>query len=190
MVEDKDISILLRLKNNDHTAFKELYDCYFIAIYRYMYMYIPDKAIVEDAALDIFYNLWNSRDRIVIKAGFKSYLFAAARNRSLNIIRDRKHFVDIGKMSEILESNVEYGIEAKELEELIQEAIMSLPGRCQEIFLMSRDGNYPNNEIANKFGISKRTVETQISKALKLLRRYIDTKYKYIWVLYLFSKYL
>ena len=105
---------------------------------------------------------------------------AAARNRSLNYLRDNKISSDIESMANIL-CGEDSSIEAKELDRLICEAVGTLPAKCAEVFRLSRECDKTNKEIAEITGISIKTVEAHITKALKTIRHYLGESYTYLW---------
>ena len=151
-----DMFLLQLIKNGDKQAFKYVFDTYFTALCRFMYLYLGDTQEAEDIASDIFASVWENRKKLEIRLTFKAYLFQAAKNRCLNAIRE-------------------------ELNNLIQEAILSLPEKCREVFLQSRTKNLTNQEIAESMDISVKTVEAQITKALKQIRKFLGTQYQYLF---------
>ena len=161
-----DMFLLQLIKNGDKQAFKYVFDTYFTALCRFMYLYLGDTQEAEDIASDIFASVWENRKKLEIRLTFKAYLFQAAKNRCLNAIRDRKATVSL---------------ETEELNNLIQEAILSLPEKCREVFLQSRTKNLTNQEIAESMDISVKTVEAQITKALKQIRKFLGTQYQYLF---------
>jgi RNA polymerase sigma-70 factor, ECF subfamily len=128
------------------------------------------KEIVQDA----FVSLWEKRDSIDLSKPVKTYLSTSVRNRCLNWLRDNKKFnKDILSMEELLS---DYGVEPQdtlaesELRESIKDAIRELPEKCREIFILSRYENLKYHQIASQLEISVKTVETQMSKAIKHMR--------------------
>ncbi len=121
-----------------------------------------------------FINLWEKRQSIDISKSVKSYLTTSIRNKCLNYLRDTKKFDTDIILSDVLfqEVNFEQGdkLIEKELNNKITKAIDELPEKCKEIFQLNRFENLKYKEIANKLDISVKTVETQMSKALKHLR--------------------
>lgn len=101
-----------------------------------------------------------------------AYLFRAVRNRALNRLRDeRTDGIPIGKGPEPLFTNPEaLQLEADEMLLLIAEAVSQLPDRCREVFRKSREEGLSNAAIANQMRISVKTVEAQITKALRRIR--------------------
>ncbi|MEL6864763.1 MAG: sigma-70 family RNA polymerase sigma factor, partial [Bacteroidota bacterium] len=117
---------------------------------------------------------WKKRHRINIQTSLKAYLKRAAVNKSLNYIRDQKiKFEEVGKAPVLSTKSHNAQLEAKELQEQINLAVNALPERCRIIFSLSRFEEMSYQEIANTLQISTKTVENQISKALKILRQAI-----------------
>lgn len=164
-----DMFLLQLIKNGDKQAFKYVFDTYFTALCRFMYLYLGDTQEAEDIASDIFASVWENRKKLEIRLTFKAYLFQAAKNRCLNVIRDRKATVSLDDINgqDTPQVSITDSLETEELNNLIQEAILSLPEKCREVFLQSRTKNLTNQEIAESMDISVKTVEAQITKALK-----------------------
>ncbi len=136
--------------------------------------YVEDLDIARDIVQDMFVWLYESRDSIKSIKLLKPYLFQSIKNRCLNYLKAKKihqkHEAVILTTQSNVESDVERKMDEVELEEKIFQVVSGLPERCQLIFRMSRMEGKKNSEIANDLDISIRTVETQISKALKVLR--------------------
>ena len=179
-----DYMFLLQLiKNGDKQAFKYVFDTYFTVLCRFMYLYLGDTQEAEDIASDIFASVWENRKKLEIRLTFKAYLFQAAKNRCLNVIRDRKATVSLDDINgqDTPQVSITDSLETEELNNLIQEAILSLPEKCREVFLQSRTKNLTNQEIAESMDISVKTVEAQITKALKQIRKFLGTQYQYLF---------
>lgn len=178
-----DMFLLQLIKNGDKQAFKYVFDTYFTALCRFMYLYLGDTQEAEDIASDIFASVWENRKKLEIRLTFKAYLFQAAKNRCLNAIRDRKATVSLDDINgqDTPQVSITDSLETEELKNLIQEAILSLPEKCREVFLQSRTKNLTNQEIAESMDISVKTVEAQITKALKQIRKFLGTQYQYLF---------
>ncbi|MCK5367631.1 MAG: sigma-70 family RNA polymerase sigma factor, partial [Cyclobacteriaceae bacterium] len=119
-------------------------------------------------------NLWSKRDEVDLNTSLKSYLFQGVYNRSLNYIRDHKKLIQFdtpqsdAELGKYMESRDH--LESSEAESRINRALDDLPDKCREIFLMNRFDGLKYREIAKKLDISIKTVETQMSRALKTLR--------------------
>mgnify|MGYP002704654806 FL=1 len=178
-----DIFLLQLIKNGDKQAFKYIFDTYFTALCRFMYLYLGNTQEAEDIASDILASIWENRKKLEIRLTFKAYLFQAAKNRCLNAIRDRKATVSLDDINgqDTPQVNVTDSLETEELNHLIQEAILSLTDKCREVFLKSRTNNLTNQEIAESMDISVKTVEAQITKALKQIRKFLGEQYYYLF---------
>ncbi len=182
MMHQDDILLLKLIKQGDEHAFKYLFDTYFVSLCRYINLYVDSYTEAEELALDIFMNVWESREHLEIKLSLKAYLFQAARNRSLNYLRDRKETRPLDEnLQDSLMSTDYPSLEMDELNHLIEEAIAALPARCKEVFIKSRQENMSNKEIATSMDISLKTVEAQITKALKLIRDFLGDGYSYLF---------
>ena len=152
--------------------FKKLYEDHYADLCRYGRKYIREMEKVEDIVHEVFINLWDKRTTIDTTKPVKSYLYRSVGNRCLNYIRDHKKFAVDSEMLDfsIENSGSESMMEAMELESKITGIIESLPGRCKEIFKLNRYEELKYKEIAEELNISIKTVEVQMSKALKILR--------------------
>jgi RNA polymerase sigma-70 factor (ECF subfamily) len=171
--EYSDQEILKLLQDNSDKAIDILFRQYYGFLCHAVYKIIPDTNLVEDIAQDVFYELWRKRSRLSIKTSLKAYLRRAAMNKALNFIRDQKIKFDDEEKQAPLESkipSINQKLEAAELQQLIDKVIDDLPERCRIVFVLSRFEELSYNEIAKQLDISSKTVENQISKALKILR--------------------
>lgn len=128
----------------------------------------------KDIVHNVFVNLWQKQDELDGERPIKPYLFKAVHNRCLNHIRDRKKIVrhDLMMEDHPLEQYIESPdfVEQSELEMKVAKCIDELPDTCRQIFKLSRFEEKKYKEIAELLGISVKTVEGQMTKALKLLR--------------------
>jgi len=155
------------------TAYRHLFKQYFEPLTYFANKYLQDIDAAQDLVQEVFSGIYEKRTELNIEQSLKSYLYRSIQNSSLNIIRrdkmKEKHHAAIKSSSD--GSFTDETIELNELELKVHRAIDDLPEKCALIFKMSRFDQLSNQEIAEKLNISKRTVETQISKALKELRK-------------------
>ncbi len=176
-----DILLLNLIKEGKEWAFKHLFEIYFTPLCRFMRLYLSEKEIIEELVLDIFVYIWENREKLQIHLSFKAYLFQAAKNKALNILRQEKRNVYLNEVdTDILDTDIN-SLEEEELFLLIQEAVFALPEKCKEIFHLSRNENLSNQEIATRLNISIKTVEAQITKALKRIKDFLGDAYSYLW---------
>ncbi|MBN2166045.1 MAG: RNA polymerase sigma-70 factor [Marinilabiliaceae bacterium] len=169
-----DLSIIKGLAKGSKKAFEELFKKYYSLLVVFASKFVNDIDTAREIVQDTFVHFYEKRNEIKIHTSLKAHLFQSVKNRALNYIkRDsiiKNHHLQIESdlKDSILVTDDE--IEVSELQQRIYQAVNSLPDRCSEIFKMSRFDGLTNNEIAESLSLSKRTVETQISKALRIIR--------------------
>ncbi len=173
MTDKQQEDILHRLKENDRTALKELFQLHYLPVCQSIHRLVKDKSTVEDLAQEVFLRFWNKRHQIQIKSSLPAYLRRMATNEALGYLRSRKTFeeeeVILNQETEGAQ-NVEMQFLNTELEDHIKAAINGLPPKCRAVFVLSRFEELTYQEIADKMGISIKTVENQMGRALRLLR--------------------
>jgi len=164
----------LIVKNDDYRAFLVLFKRNWLALYKTAFYYVKDEAAAEEVVNDLFLNLWSRKNFLVI-LDLKKYFKAATRYQAFDYLQKQKGMRLV--YSDHLEENGQYSINKaqenfmfSDLEATLNQHLKLLPARCKEIFLLSRIQQLSNHEIAEKLGISKRTVENQITHALKCIR--------------------
>lgn len=160
---------------------EQLFRKYYKILRAYAYRLSDDKDVAEDIVQDVYYDLWKKRDVLVMEDSIKFYLFRSIYTKSLNYLNsrgytDRRSYEQSteGRIQQIYlfsqladqESDLIY----KELQKEIYVAINALPEQCRKVFILSRKYDLKNREIAKRLGISVKTVEKHISKALSILR--------------------
>lgn len=164
----------------DNQAFERLFREYFTPLMTFSRRILGNEDDAREVVHQVFIKLWEKRSEVDISTSLKSYLFTAVNNRSLNVIRDRRKFSSEEVPERAGEWDVSAEIESMELEEKIRGVIDSLPEKCRMIFEMNRFDGLKYAEIATQLDISVKTVENQMSKALKILR---DQLAKYLTIL-------
>lgn len=165
--------IVTGLKNKDKTVFDFVFIYYYTGLCSYARRWVNDPNVAEDLVQDFFVGLWTNSSTIEITSSLKSYFFTSVKNRAINHL---KHFKvrEKFRVQIINKPTQEHGsweFTEPELTELIEKSMQKLPPRCREIFILSRFEGKDNEKIAEMLSISKRTVELQISNALKILRK-------------------
>jgi len=172
MQEEKLIGLL---KQGDKDAFTRLYEMYWRQVYNFSRLYLTNQSAAEEVVQEVFVKIWESHDFIKEGENFKGLLFIITRNLIFNQHRKsvNEDFYKISVLSamENTSFNLEEEIEAKNLSEYIDQLIEELPPRRREIFNLSRKEQKSYKEIAEILQLSEKTVENQISEALKYLRK-------------------
>lgn len=171
MDKSTDTILLDRIKQGDEQAFTHLFDEYYPALCFFANRFLSDMDISRSLVQQFFIDFWLSRERINIKTSLKPYLYQSVKNRSVDFIRQQdKEGKALKRWVSDLEEPFRDLIEEAELNDRINRTMNSLPEKCREVFLLSRFEQLKNKEIALKLGISVKTVEMQISIALKRIR--------------------
>lgn len=168
---NNDQLLVARIRRGDKAAFDLVYARHWLRLYRVASKIVSDKVAAQDIIQDTFISLWEKGCHSNI-LNLEAYLYQTVKFRCFMHLRagsisqrHLEHFAAIASGT-----IVETDVESRELEELLKNEITSLPERCREVFVLSRFEELPNKEIAAKLHISAKTVENQISKALKHLR--------------------
>jgi RNA polymerase sigma-70 factor (ECF subfamily) len=163
---------LMALLAGDDAAFDEIYERYWSLLYRAAFNVLRDEDACMDVIQDVFIWFWEHRSDISFRS-VKAYLLVAVKYKVANYIRNgkvRESFYDRIPKVELDHDFPDEVLELKELKEMIAQFVMELPERCQEVFNLSRNEHMSNKEIAEYLGITEKTVENQINKALKRLK--------------------
>lgn len=163
--------------------FEQLFKELFKPLCGFAMKYTGDLDSSRNLVHEVFIQLWEKFDLLPSDTNYKSYCFTAVRNRCLNYIRDRKKFVTLENVSEDQRTVLNSALETAELEQKIESAIASLPGKCKMVFELNRVDGLKYSEIAAKMNISVKTVEAQMSKALAVLREHLSEFLVIIFIL-------
>ena len=163
---------LIQLREGGQQAFSRLFTLYYRDLVLYAGRYLPEQAACEDIVQDTFLKVWNLRDRLDIAVSLRVYLIGAVRNRCLNEIKHRKLALNtsVDTLTWIPARIEEEATLYSELNERLDRSLQALPPLSREAFEMNRFRHMKYQEIADTLGVSKRTVEVRIGKALALLR--------------------
>lgn len=164
-----------RMRLGDEAALETIFRTHYPGLVAFVRRYVKTTEIAEELVQDLFFKLWSRRGALGAIDSVKTYLFRAARNTALNHLRRLKleHEWAEKEQGARSEEHVEEGDETvteSELATAVRAAVDRLPPRCREVFMLSRDGGLTYGEIAKTLGISIKTVETQMGRALKALR--------------------
>ena len=183
--DEKDI--LMRLRNSDKDALKDIFEAFYPSLCHYASHFLVDHDQSEEVVQDLFVRIWEKRETVVVSTSLRSYLFRSVRNQCINLIMHEKVRQNHAKKirDAIIEDAAEedYFLE-EEKSKAISSAIAALPDKRREIFLLSRQEGLKYQEIANRLQISVKTVEAQMGLAIRFLRE----KCKRIFMFYLFFK--
>jgi RNA polymerase sigma-70 factor (ECF subfamily) len=160
--------------NDKKQQVEMLFRSYFGELCGFGVKYVGDLETAKDIVHEVFMVIWEKYEALPADTNYKSYLFTAVRNRCLNHIRNNKKHIGLEGSPEIAADPDHKKIEALELAERIEEGLGLLPEKCREIFELSRVEELKYAAIAERLNISVKTVEGQMSKALRILRQHLS----------------
>jgi len=169
---DSDLELLRLIKISDRKSFEIIYKKYCDILFEHAYRIIREREVCMDIVQEIFTWFWTNREYLEINS-LKPYLLAAVKFQVANYIRKNKmHTSYVENYLVLNPSNpvVEKVYEIKELKNLIGHLTGLLPEKCRQVFILSREEHLTNKQIAEKLGISEKTVQMHITLALKRLR--------------------
>jgi|GEM_PF-2350370 len=147
----------------------------YAGLYRYAHTLLKEREAARDAVQQLFTEIWVRRAEIRIAVSLEAYLYRALYNYCINRKTRDQRYVDLGdSLAEQTAPAPNLALECKELQEEITRAIESLPPQCKLIFLKSRTEGKSYSCIAEEQGIAVKTVEAQISKALRIIRSRLE----------------
>ena len=166
--------LIFQLRNGDRSSFEILFHFYYPGLVVYSSQFTTDHMESEEIVQDFFVKLWQIHPEIQLTDSLKGFIFSSVKNSCFNYLKHKKikqkYIAALGKLSE---NHLVYDPDlyiVSELQLKIKRAIDHLPDKCREVFKMSRIHGMKNEKIASELNISKRTVETHISNAIKHLR--------------------
>ncbi len=166
-----------RISQGDAEAYGVIFYRYHATLTRVLARYSDDSEQVKDWIQEIYLKLWENRRLIAMEevANPKAYFMTSARNHIIRELGKKKqiHFatVEVGELPEVADHNLEEAISHRELWKAYKIALQKMPARTQETFFLNREGGLSYGEVANRLGISIKTVESQVGRALCILRQ-------------------
>jgi RNA polymerase sigma-70 factor (ECF subfamily) len=169
---------LLKLIAEDNTdAFKILFDQYYNVLVRALMRYSNDPELIKDWVQEIYSKLWESRKTAQFETivNFRAYFIVSARNYAIRFLskKNKPDLVLHHEMAdmEIADNNLVEDLEQTELLHAYQSALSKLPPRTQQVYFLNREKGLTYSKIAAELGVSIKTVEAQISRAMAFLRQ-------------------
>ncbi|WP_400071645.1 RNA polymerase sigma factor [Zobellia russellii] len=181
MIDKKNHSddlLVTQFKEGNKRAFQALFEKYWEAMFIKANSILGNRAAAEDIIQEVWINLWKHRKKRDI-VNFEAYLFKSVSYGCFKYLRDNKfnntQLKVISSLSLISEAEIEGQHNLAHVQTILDASLNELSPRCQQIFRLSRMEHATNEEIAMRFGISKRSVENQVSLALKVIRQHMAT---------------
>jgi RNA polymerase sigma-70 factor, ECF subfamily len=173
-VEQSSTAVIRTLSPWGTGNFEELFKTHFNALNAYAFTILKDSHQSEEIVQQVFCRIWEKREDLSIHTSIKAYLYRAVYHDSLNYLKHKKVMAQYAsyaiRQGEGQAANPSEKVVASELNEKIRDAMNDLPEQCRTIFQMSRYEHMKYQEIADAMGLSVKTVENQIGKALRVMR--------------------
>jgi RNA polymerase sigma-70 factor (ECF subfamily) len=171
----RDTDITWRIRNGDIGQFESLFRSSYVSLVRYAKTLIKDHDTAEEIVQDLFFRLWQDKEKLNIESSLNGYLFRSVHNRCLHYIEHNRvierHAEEMSYSQSESQDNPSDILNYKELQEKIARILERLPERCGRIFTMSRFEGLKYSEIADKLSVSIKTVEANMGRALKEFRK-------------------
>jgi RNA polymerase sigma-70 factor, ECF subfamily len=175
LLEASEQSLLNALRHDDERALRQIFDQHYPKLLSDVYRLVPDEDTCKDLAQEVFVDLWRKRAELDIHTSLRAYLRRAAVNKALNYLKTQKRTLleEPAHLEQVADDSAQQ-IRQKQgqetLEQALHAAIDALPEKCRLVFSLSRFEQRSHREIAEQLDISVKTIENQITKAMKLLR--------------------
>jgi len=169
--------VIEKIRQGQVKEFEYLYLQYCEPLVLFANRYVDDLEIAENVVQDVFLNVWKKREALDPTGNIKTYLYTSVKNYALNSIdrrRREKQYQEYITIEDINFDTPELQLMRDEIIEIVNSVVQNLPERCRMIFLMSRSDHLSYAEIAEVLGLSVKTVENQMGKALKILRKHLS----------------
>lgn len=171
MTQEKEHILFSEIRNGNEASFNRAFDLYYSRLCFFADKFLCDFDLSRSVVQQVFVDLWIKRDKLLVTS-LQSYLYHSVQNSSLDVLKHRKvESRYLASLDQTEASEINDLIEEAELADRINRAIHNLPEKCREIFILCRFEELKYAEIADRLNISVKTVEMQISIALKKLRQ-------------------
>lgn len=178
---DRNINVDLNaIRNGGKAAFRAVIDLYYKEVYWYAKSLGRDDTLAKDLTQETFFTLWKKRDKLSDGVVIKGWLYKSVRNKFLDHVKKYRKETYLLETTFVETLDIVARSENQEVlkrkMEIIDMEIQNLPKKCSRVFLLSKKEGLTNNEIADYLGVSLKTVEGHLTKALKILREKLKDK--------------
>ena len=168
-----------RLRSDDKKVIDEIFALYHIKIFRFSVSYLKNEDDAYDIVQEVFIKIWEARFSLKSDTNFDAFIFTIAKNAVMSLFR--KRLSEQKYLNYLSESAVSNALDTEEqtdyvfLRQKYEQLVETLPVKRKEIFLLSREKGLSNKEIALRQGVSEKTVEDHITKALAYLKKQLNS---------------
>ncbi len=175
MTEKEETRLISELRNGDKGAFKQLFEHYYPLFFSFSVKILHDEFLADDVIQNVFVRIWVYREKLDSSRSIRNYLLVSVRNEIYAHFRNA--FMNNSEPlspDHVSASSLEDDLSASDLKYRINEVVLQMPPRRREVFMLSRVNGLSNAEIAERLGISVRTVEKHIELSLRHIRRQLS----------------
>jgi len=176
------------LTEGNEKAFRSIMDLWYSRLYNFANGYLNHDENTKEVLQDVFLKLWDNRKKLAVNTVLNAYLFTLTRNRCIDIIRrerlmlqfrtdKQEEYYRLTENFDALSDPILDDLFAKEIQVEITRAVNGLPEQCRKVFILSRTNGMKNKEICEKLGLSEKTVESHLTKALKTIKLILERKF-------------
>ncbi|MBU2915105.1 MULTISPECIES: RNA polymerase sigma factor [Reichenbachiella] len=171
-----DANLIPALKKGDREAFEAIYAHFWKPLYIHVYKRLDDTYLAEEMVQEVFVQLWENRQKVEIERSLSAYLYGSVKNKILlhfrNLYRHSAHHAEIKYQAIKSDQQLERSVVQGDLLDKIEQLIQCLPNKSRRVFELSRVDFLSNKEIADRMGITDKTVEYHINYSLQYLRNH------------------
>lgn len=176
---------MLSVTDTLYQDFEKVFNQHYNTLCNYAFSFLKDLQSSEDVVQEVFIRIWEKRQDLITSETIRFYLFSAVRNNCLTYLQKEKRMVIV----ELNDGNIVGSPDGpepdnhpgKDYKKHLEIAMQQLPPKCREVFVLSRISKLSYREIADTLGLSIKTVENQMGKALKILRLYLKDQKVFIF---------
>jgi RNA polymerase sigma-70 factor (ECF subfamily) len=188
MTQDNGQEYLQGLIEGKEKAFRLIMDHWYSRLYNFANGYLNHEENTKEVLQDVFLRLWDHRDKLAVNTVLNAYLFTLTRNRCIDIIRKERLMLQfrtdkqdeyhrLTENFDALSDPILDDLFAMEIQVEITKAVNGLPEQCRKVFVLSRTNGMKNKEISETLGLSEKTVESHLTKALKTIKLLLERKF-------------
>ena len=173
-MNENDLKVLIeKVKGGDRESFNQLFRRYYSPLVRFCIRFVADADQAAEIVQDLFVKLWTNREKLTVNTSFESYMLRSVRNAAITYINKERAHAETNERIYVDESDANdpsETLQSNNLESSYREVLAHMPEKRREVFLASRFDGLKYAEIAEKLGMSQKTVEAHMSAAIKQLR--------------------
>ncbi|MEH6306775.1 sigma-70 family RNA polymerase sigma factor [Olivibacter sp. CPCC 100613] len=168
---------------NTESVYVEVFNILFEPVRKFSFSILKSWELSEEVASDVLFMLWEKREQLLEIKNVKHYAFVAARNKSLNILKQHmgRDFLSLDEVDFNIQLNTpspEAIFIQGEMKTKLEQAVASLPKQCKLVFQLVKEESFSYKEVADILGISTKTVDAHLVNAMKKLAQILKTEFK------------